>query len=90
MATSVPSTGRSAGAGVFLALALLSGGGCVSHPQEINGHRVTGTRWVNGHVVYVLADSEADQQRMQDSAKEADAASRAVVFRPLRPKKPAN
>lgn len=66
--------------------ALVVGCGCVTRPQEISGHKVVGTRWVNGHVVYVLADSEADKQRMRDSAEEADEAARSVVFHPTRPR----
>ena len=63
----------------------LAAAGCVARPTEINGHKVVGTRWVNGHVVYVLAESESDQARMRDSARAAEEASKGVVFKPSRP-----
>lgn len=68
---------------LFLAL---GAAGCLLHPREINGHKVVGTRWVNGHLVYVLAESESDQERMRDAAQAAGEASKTVVFKPTRPK----
>ena len=60
----------------------LAGAGCVTRPSEIDGHKVIGSKWVDGRVVYVLAVKEDDQKRMREMAMEAEEAAKGVVFRP--------
>lgn len=87
----MPTVQRRPGAAAICGLAGLiiafGATGCVTRPKEINGHKVVGTRWVDGHLVYVLAESDTDRERMRASAEEADTAAKGVVFKPSRPKR---
>ena len=38
-----------------ISILMLALGGC-QNPQYINGRKVIGTRWQNGHVVYILLE----------------------------------
>jgi hypothetical protein len=62
-----------------LLLAVL--GGCQS-PKYVNGRKVIGTRWLDGHVVYVLAPNEEDQAATQRALKESEDGAREVTFQP--------
>ncbi len=64
-----------------ISILMLALGGC-QNPQYINGRKVIGTRWQNGHVVYILAPSEEDQAATQKALKESEAAAKEVTFQP--------
>lgn len=67
----------------LLAALSLASLGCAT-PKTIDGRPVIGTRWVDGKVVYVLGETEADRQRLQEGAREAEVAGKDVVFKPLK------
>lgn len=65
----------------LLVLSLLAvAAGCAT-PKEINGRKVQRTLWQNGKIVYVV---EGDAEAMKRSDEEAKAASRGIVFKPLK------
>ena len=63
---------------LLLALGLLAG--CTT-PKEIDGHKVIGTRWVNGQGVYIV---EGDQEAMRRGAAAANAATQGMVLQPVK------
>lgn len=69
---------------VFAAVALLGATGCETLPQEIDGRKVVGVRWVDGKRVYLVEDANGDRTTMTAAAEEAREASRGVVFKPLK------
>lgn len=58
--------------------------GCQNRVTEINGRKVIGSRWVNGQIVYLLADDKADAQAMKKASDDAKNASKGIVFKPLK------
>ena len=63
---------------LFLLLTLFA----CQNPRYINGRKVVGARWVNGHVVYLLEPSEEDRAATQKALKDSDEAARTVTFEP--------
>jgi hypothetical protein len=62
---------------------LLTLSGCQS-PRYIDGRKVIGTRWENGHVVYMVAPNEEDRAATQKALKDSADAARNVTFEPAR------
>ncbi len=62
-------------------LFLLTLGAC-QNPQYMNGRRVIGSHWKDGHIVYVLEPNEEDRTAFKEALKESEAAAREVTFRP--------
>jgi hypothetical protein len=64
-----------------LLVLLLALGACQS-PQTINGRKVIGTHWKDGHIVFILEPNEEDKAALQQALKEAESAARDVTFTP--------
>ena len=60
---------------------LLMLSGCQT-PRFIEGRKVIGTQWVDGHVVYILAPNAEDRAATQKALKESEEAARNVTFAP--------